>query len=110
MRENWVRWKRPLREQRRSGLGIVEFCRSRGVSPGSFHRSRRMLAGGGSASHRRDDRPTFVELAAPPPIPGPAVVIVLGCGRRVEIASGVDEAWVARPISQLERTLEESAA
>jgi len=110
MHENRVRWKRLLREQRRSGLSIIEFCRSRGVSPGSFHRWRRMLAVGGSASHRRDDRPTFVELAAPPSIPGPAVVFVLGCGRRVEIASGADEAWVARLIDRLDRMCDEAAA
>ncbi|MBX3356608.1 MAG: transposase [Phycisphaeraceae bacterium] len=103
-------WRRLLREQRRSGLSIVEFCRVHGVSPSSFHRWRRMLAGDGSASHRRDDRPSFVELAAPPSISGPGVVITIAGGRRIEIASGADEAWVARFVVRLERLDAEAAS
>lgn len=104
-------WRRLLREQRRSGLSIIEFCRARGVSPSSFHRWRRVVADGDLPSRRRGDaQPAFVELAASSSIAGAAVVIVLGDGRRVEIASGVDEGWVARLIDRLERLREEAAA
>ena len=39
--EQWARW---IREQPRSGLTIVAYCESRGVSPKSFYRWRARLA------------------------------------------------------------------
>ena len=80
------------------------------MSPSSFHRWRSVLAAGGPSSRRLDDRPTFVELEAPSSTSGPAVVVALAGGRRIEVASGADEAWVARLIDQLDRMRDEAAA
>lgn len=94
MQEDCIRGKRLHREQRQSGLSIVRFCRSPGVSPGSFHRWRRVLAADTAPARGGDLRPGFVELASPPSIAGPAAVIVLEGGPPIELAPGTGEAWV----------------
>lgn len=110
MQEDRIRWKRLHRERRQSGLSIVEFCRSRGVSPGSFHRWRRVLAADTVPARGSDLRPGSVELASPPSIAGPAAVIVLEGGLRIELASGTGEAWVARLVGRLERRRDEASS
>jgi hypothetical protein len=110
MHEHRVRRERLPREERRRGLDVLAFCRSRGLSPSSFHRWRRILAGGEPPPGRRGAGADFVELVAPPSISGPAVVIPLAGGRRIEVASGVDEAWLARLFDRLDRTRDEAAS
>ncbi len=103
MHESQTYWTRLLREQRRSGLSIVEFCRARGVSPSSFHRWRRMVADGISADARRATRPAFIECAPAAPMASPAMVIALRGGRRLEFPQGADDASVARFVVLLDR-------
>lgn len=103
MHENRKRWVRLLREQRRSGLSIVEYCRSRGVAASSFHRWRRMVADGSSSGVRRATCPAFIECAPAAAVASTAIVIALRGGRRLEFPPGADDASVARFVVLLDR-------
>lgn len=104
------RWRRLLLEQSRSGLRVFGLWPSRGLAPSSLRRWRRELADDGSPRRGGAARTAVVELGALPSISGISVVIVFGSGRRVEIASGAEAAWVAQLIGRLERTRERSTA
>jgi len=76
-----------------------EFCRSRGLSPGTL---RRHLEGGKRGA-RQTPRLVAVELEEKT-VPKPnAIEVVLGRGRRVEVRPGFDAATLQALIAVLER-------
>lgn len=52
-------WRGRLRQQRRSGLAVAEFCRREKISPASFYAWRKRLSGGRS---RPPGQPQFVPI------------------------------------------------
>ena len=76
-----------------------EFCRSRGLSPGTL---RRRLEGKKQEA-RQTPRLVAVELEEKAPQKANAIEVVLGRGRRVEVRPGFDAATLQALIAVLER-------
>ena len=81
------------------GMKRSEFCRSRGLSPGTL---RRRLEGGKQEA-RQTPRLVAVELEEKAPQKANAIEVVLGRGRRVEVRPGFDAATLQALIAVLER-------
>jgi hypothetical protein len=106
-------WRARIEECRRSGLSQAEFCRRRGIPPGTLGywkciltREARRTRGPAPAS-AGPERLSFlpVEVALPPPPPATAttspdetadVEIVLAHGRRVHVRGRVDVQWLGQ--------------
>lgn len=59
-------WRRRIERQRGSGLSVLEFCRSEGVSPACFHRWKRNLRESTSPSPRPSAGPHRPPLQTSP--------------------------------------------
>ncbi len=81
------------------GMRRSEFCRTRGLSPGT---PRRHLEGGKQEA-RRTPRLVAVELEEKAVQKTNAIEVVLGRGRRVEVRPGFDAATLQALIAVLER-------
>jgi transposase-like protein len=81
------------------GMKRSEFCRSRGLSPGTL---RRHLEGG-KQDGRQTPRLVAVELQEKASQKANAIEVVLGRGRRVEVRPGFDAATLQALIAVLER-------
>ena len=81
------------------GMKRSEFCRSRGLSPGTL---RRRLEGGKQGA-RQTPRLVAVELEEKAVQKANAIEVVLGRGRRVEVRPGFDTATLQALIALLER-------
>ena len=77
--EQWAEW---IVAQRESGLSVVDFCESIGVSQNSFYTWRRKLA------TDNDALPEFVALSIPDAVGLPRVEIELPCGAVVRLPCG----------------------
>ncbi len=97
-------WRQLLRQWRRSGLSVRDFCAERQVSEPSFYYWRRAIA-------QRDAlAPCFVPVRVipdePPPIAGTGsgsgLELVLGAGRLLRIGPGFDAATLRRVLALLE--------
>lgn len=93
-----------LRELERSGLGVTEFARQRGISPGTLGWWRHVLRqrGRGEAREAPDER-GFVEVV----VDGGAAAtstfeVVLRSGSTVRVPSDFDAAALRRLIATLE--------
>lgn len=73
-------WQQRLRRYQRSGLTVVEFCNSEGVSVPSFYQWRKRLA---PAPPRKAQTPAFQQLTLG--APSAVVAIELPSGVRVEV-------------------------
>jgi hypothetical protein len=80
------------------GMKRAEFCRSRGLSPGTL---RRRLEGKKQEA-RQTPRLVGVELEEKAPQKANAIEVVLGRGRRVEVRPGFDAATLQALIAVLE--------
>ena len=81
------------------GMRRSEFCRTRGLSPGTL---RRHLEGGKQEA-RRTPRLVAVELEEKAAQKANAIEVVLGRGRRVEVRPGFDAPTLRALIAVLER-------
>jgi transposase-like protein len=103
--EKAQRWQRTIREATRSGVSIREFCRQRRLKVSQFYWWRHRL---------KQNRPPWTRRK---PAHGPAsfalvsqksgmmeagIELVLGDGRRLRIARGVDEATLRAVLAALE--------
>ncbi len=116
-------WRAVLEEWRRSGLRQVEFCRRRGIPPGTLscwkHKLAReaQVAAGPATSGPAGPpaRPAFVpvrivsprapRLELPPGAPADGageLEIVLGGGRLVRVRGRVDAEWLRQVLGALE--------
>ena len=81
------------------GMRRSEFCRRRGLSPGTL---RRRLEGGKQGA-RQTPRLVGVELEQKPAQKANAIEVVLARGRRVEVRPGFDATTLQALIAVLER-------
>jgi transposase-like protein len=101
-------WRRLLRQWRRSGQTIRDFCDQHGVAEPSFYTWRRTIRardrqarrgpgsdGNGSAA----GPPLFVPVRVTPAAP---LEIVLGQGRLLRVAAGFDPATLRQLLAVLE--------
>jgi hypothetical protein len=111
-------WRALIEECRRSGVSQAEFCRQRGIPPGTLGYWKCILARearrGRPPARSRPEPLSFlpVQVALPPPphamegrvSPGePAdVEIVLAHGRRVRVRGRVDVHWLGEVVAALD--------
>ena len=105
-----ARWRRIVREQSRSGLGVRAFCRQGRLTEGSFYfwRSeleRRQAQRKGRRVSEPPGIPAFVSVRIAEPSAPPAggrIEIELPGGRRVHVAAPVDRQALADVLAVLE--------
>lgn len=113
-------WQALIEKCRRSGLSQAEFCRRRGIAPGTLafwkHTLTRAARAARSPSRRtRPAGPVFVPIrvvgrAQPPaaaivdaaPAASSEIEIVLAHGRRVRARGQVDPQWLGQVVRMLE--------
>ncbi|MGH7393690.1 MAG: IS66 family insertion sequence element accessory protein TnpA [Candidatus Rokuibacteriota bacterium] len=107
-------WQALIAACRRSGLSQAEFCRRRGLRPGTLAFWKHTLTRAvGAARRRRPAAPAFVPVrvvppSVPPPIVGVATApsgeidIVLSRDRHVRVRGLVDVAWLGQVVRTLE--------
>lgn len=106
-------WRRKIREQKRSGLSVRDFCRRAGLKDWTFRWWRQELI-------RRDREPAstphdvsagaapaflpvrVVDLEAVAPRPVPAIEIVLPAGLTVRVPHGFDPRTLGAVLAVLE--------
>jgi transposase-like protein len=81
------------------GMKCSEFCRARGLSPGTLRRHLK----GGKQEARQTPRLVTVELEQKTAQKGNALEVVLARGRRVEVRPGFDAPTLQALIEVLER-------
>ena len=81
------------------GMKRSEFCRTRGLSPGTLQRHLK----GGKQRARQIPRLVAVELEQKAAQKANAIEVVLGRGRRVEVRPGFDATTLQALIAVLER-------
>ena len=89
------RWGKAIREAARSGLSTREFCRQRKLHESQFYWWQRRLAVARQVPRsRKQTRATasFALVSEEPGATDAGIELVLGDGRRLRIAKGVDEA------------------
>ena len=103
-------WRRTLRQFRRSGLSVRDYCRQHHLAEPVFYAWRRTIAqrdreAVARRAARRADTPTappaFVPINVVPDGPA-AVEVVLGRGRIVRVTAGFDAALLVRVVAALE--------
>ena len=109
-------WRRQLKQWRRSGLTIREYCAEHGLSEPSLYSWRRVIAArdqersavrAGRARREPGDgrvkeAPAFVPVHVVAPLAAPALEIVLHPGRVVRVPSGFDAATLRQLLAVLE--------
>jgi transposase-like protein len=81
------------------GMKCSEFCRARGLAPGTLRRHLK----GGTQGARQTPRLVAVELEQKAARKANAIEVVLGRGRRVEVRPGCDAPTLQTLIAVLER-------
>ena len=81
------------------GMKCSEFCRTRGLSPGTLRRHLK----GGKQEARQTPRLVAVELEQKAAQKANAIEVVLARGRRVEVRPGFDATTLQALIAVLER-------
>ena len=96
------RWSAIIRQQRRSGMSISEFCRRNAIAISSFYAWRRKLAD--SSANAR-----FVEVdvqphpaSLPSPLGAGGIELRLGAGRSLVLHRGFDRKLLVEIVSLLE--------
>ena len=105
-------WQALIEACRRSGLSQAEFCRRRGLRPGTLAFWKHTLTRAtGTARRRRPAAPAFVPVRVVPssgPSPSAAIApsgeidIVLSRDRHVRVRGPVDVAWLGQVVRTLE--------
>lgn len=104
-------WRTVLEEWRRSGLRQVEFCRRRGISPGTLSCWKHKLAREAQGAARpafvpvRIAPPGAPRLERPPEAPTDGageLEIVVGRGRLIRVRGRVDVEWLGQVLGALE--------
>lgn len=109
-------WRAILEEWRRSGLRQVDFCRRRGIPPGTLSCWKHKVAREAQTATRpaasgpaaRPGRPAFVPVRiVSPRAPAPAtgageLEIVLGHGRLIRVRGRVEVEWLRQVLGALE--------
>jgi len=98
-RRNGKEVQRPLEEFISGGMKRSEFCRTRGLSPGTLQRHLK----GGKQRARQIPRLVAVELEQKAAQKANAIEVVLARGRRVEVRPGFDATTLQAVIAVLER-------
>jgi transposase-like protein len=104
------RWRRLVRQQRRSGLSVRAFCEQHEVCEHSFYWWRRELADRDAAALPADKAdaaaaaPLFLPVHVRPddPLPADGVEILLANGRRLRFGAGVEPQRLAALAAALE--------
>ncbi len=102
------RWRRLMAEAARSGMSTRAFCRQRGVAEAQFYTWRARLNGKAQGAARRRalraaQGQTFALVSeGAAPLGNAGVELVLGDGRRLRIAAGVDEATLRTVLAVLD--------
>jgi hypothetical protein len=89
------RWQKTIREAARSGLSIREFCRQRKLHESQFYwwQHRLSVARQDPRSRKQTGATaSFALIREEPGTTDAGIELVLGDGRRLRIAKGVDEA------------------
>ena len=93
-------WRTMLRQWRRSGLSVRDFCAERELSEPNFYAWRRTVAERDAQASCQDGRhgpragqPVFVPVRVVEPTAPPALEVVLGGGRLVRVPVGFDEGF-----------------
>ncbi len=97
------RWASLIEDFAASGLTVERFCEHRDIAASSFYAWKRRLGDRAPLARRK---PAFVEAVVGPVAPAlgsAAPIIELGCGRRISVPQGFDEATLARLVVLLER-------
>ena len=102
-------WRQRIGEAARSGLSIREFCRQQGLKESQFHwwqrtlkdRRRARTSGRPKASQGAEDQARFALVSDGPETLEAGIELVLGDGRRLRIAQGVDEATLRTVLAAL---------
>jgi len=102
-------WRALIEECRRSGLRQAEFCRRRGIAPGTLSCWKHTLA--------HEAPPTFVPVqvvaarrpsvdatAGGPTDGGGEIEIVLACGDLVRVRGRIDATWLGEVLQTLATT------
>jgi hypothetical protein len=103
-----ARGRQLVAEAARSGLSPRAFCRQRGVPEAQFYTWRARLNGKAQGTARRRavraaPGPAFALVSeGAAPLGNPGVELVLGDGRRLRIAAGVDEATLRTVLAVLD--------
>jgi hypothetical protein len=116
----WAQWRAVVAACQRSGLSQVEFCRRRGIAPGTLAFWKYTLKHAAAVGPRppaagaqpAPTAPAFLPvrvvpaLASPPPseplAEAGAVEIVLATGRLVRVRGRVDPAWLGQLVRALD--------
>jgi transposase-like protein len=89
------RWQKTIREAARSGLSIREFCRQHKLHESQFYWWQRKLTVARQTPRSRKQAgatASFALISEEPGTTDAGIELVLGDGRRLRIAKGVDEA------------------
>jgi len=113
-----ARWRRIIREQGRSGLGVREFCRRRDLTETAFYFWRRELQRRQQEQEQREamdppPKPAFVAVRVNEHSATPAngrIEIELPGGRRVHVGPPVDRQALADVLAVLEGRCPEGRA
>ena len=103
--EKAQRWQRTIREAARSGLSIHEFCRQRRLKVSQFYWWRHRLKEGRPPGTRRKPAhgpASFALVSQESGTMEAGIELVLGDGRRLRIARGVDEATLRAVLAVLD--------
>jgi len=109
-RRREARWRRIIRDQGRSGLGVREFCRRGKLTETAFYFWRRELQRRQEEQDQRQaivppPKPTFVAVRVNEHSASPAggrIEIELSGGRRVHVTAPVDRQALADVLAVLE--------
>lgn len=107
-------WRTMLRQWRRSGLSVRDFCAERELSEPNFYTWRRTIAERDRQARRRrqGDRhgtravgqPVFVPVHVVEPTAPPALEVVLGGGHLVRVPADFDAATLRQLLAILQET------
>ncbi len=103
--EKAQRWQRMIRQAARSGLSIREFCRQRRLKVSQFYWWRHRLQESQPPWTRRKPAhgpASFALVSQESGMMDAGIELVLGDGRRLRIAQGVDEATLRAVLAALE--------
>ena len=99
-------WQSAIREAARSGVSIREFCRRRKLHESQFYWWQRRLSVTRQAPKRGKPRAagsaSFALVSDEPGANDAGIELVLGDGRRLRIARGVDEATLRAVLAAVE--------
>ena len=96
-------WRTIFAEQRRSGLSITAFCRSRRIVKSSFHRWRNTLERHDRPHAKPQPKPSFVPVrVVAEAVAVPVIEVILPSGIQLRVPLHADASQVSRLAHALE--------